>query len=139
MKKTAFLLVVIYMLGAPLVANLAQPSRNEQTAKHEPSNIEELMQRKQKLAHEILDALIMQDFKRINKNAISLVTLSRAAEFQVHKTPLYVQYTKEFQESAGKLGQSARDQNGEVTTRAFADLVASCVRCHDYVREKHGK
>jgi len=136
MKKIISGFIILTLLGIPMLVGRAQaPGSGDSANKNQQSNIEELMQRKQKIAHETLDALIMKDFKRINKNAGSLVALSKAAEFQVHRTPLYAQYTAEFQESAAKLGQNARDRNAEGTTRAFTELVNSCIRCHDYIRE----
>jgi len=96
------------------------------------------MQRKQKLAHEVLDARIVKDFKRINKDASALVAISKAAEFQVHRTPRYLKYSSEFQEAAEKMAKNARDKNEDGTTLGFTEVMLSCVHCHDYIREKSG-
>jgi hypothetical protein len=95
MKRPFLGFVFGALLGAPLVVGGQGPSSEDPGKK--PSVIDETMQRKQKLAHEVLDALVLRDFKSTYKNANSLIFLSKSAEFQVHRTPLYAEYTVDFQ------------------------------------------
>jgi len=132
----ASLLSVTLLVGGEQKPPRGEPDKKEPPAA--PTKVAELMQRKQKLSHEVLDALIMKDFKRISKDAPALVTISKAAEFQVHRTPRYMQYSLAFQEAAEKLAKNAREQNTDGTTLAFTEMTLSCVHCHDYIREKRG-
>jgi hypothetical protein len=142
MSKLTIAIAVIAILSASLHADgqrdrpPAEPDKKKPT--QEQAKVSELMQRKQTLAHEVLDALIRKDFKRINKNASTLATISKAAEFQVQRTPRYSKYSAEFQEAAEKMGRNARDKNEDGTTLGFTEVMLSCVHCHDYIREKSG-
>jgi hypothetical protein len=111
------------------------PKKSEAAA----SKLSELMQRKEQLAHELFDALILKDFKRIRKRANSLVSISKDSQFQVHQTPRYMQYSEEFQAAAEKMIDKAWDKNAEGVASAFTEMTLSCLHCHDYVREKKGK
>ena len=135
MKKIPFLIICTSLVSVPLMRGI-EPAK-AQPAKQ--GNVNEFMQRKQKLAHEVFDAIIMKDFRRIRKDAELLVALRKAAEFQVHKTPRYLQYSLEFREAAAKMAKNAVDENQDGTTLAFLKMTLSCVHCHDYIREKHSK
>jgi cytochrome c556 len=135
MKATPLLIVSILVLVVPFLRGYESQKKTQPL---DPKKVNELMQEKQKLAHEIFDAIVLKEFKRIAKNARRLVTLSKAAEFQVHKTPRYLQYSLEFREAAEQMAQNARDQNQDGVTLAFLKITLSCVHCHDYIREKPG-
>jgi hypothetical protein len=132
MNKAAITVVFVSIFSPPLLEGFDGGESPTKQAK-----ISEFMQYKQKLAHEVFDAIILNDFKRISKNANLLVTLSKAAEFQVHKTPSYLQHSSEFQSAAARMAQNARDQNQDGTTLAFMKLTLSCVHCHEYIRQHH--
>ena len=57
---------------------------------------------KAKLAHtqSILEGLALEDFDRIKRGAQNLSTLSRADSWNIHKTPEYVKFSKDFQDLA---------------------------------------
>jgi hypothetical protein len=142
-SKLAIAIAVVALVSAPLQGDSQQGTRPAKPDNKQPSpeqaKVSELMQRKQRLTHEVLDALIKRDFKRINKDASTLVSISKAAEFQVHRGPRYSKYSADFQEAAEKMAKNARDKNEDGTTLGFTEMMLSCIHCHDYIREKAGK
>jgi hypothetical protein len=138
MRKTALtVLAVTLLLNGPRFS-FGQPAAKDarkQEAPSEKSKVQQLMQRKRELSHAMLDAIITKDFKRIRQDAKELIGISQVAEWRVLQTPRYMQYSTEFQESAEKLADNARDKNSDGTTLAFTQMIFSCVRCHDYIRQ----
>jgi hypothetical protein len=130
-KPAVILLAALALLCFRLRGGSQEPAPKVAPAK---GTLSDFMERKQRLAHEVFDALVLKDFKRVAKDANSLFALSRAAEWQVVKTPRYVQFSTEFQQATEKMAQSAREANLETTTRAFGQMTLCCARCHEYVR-----
>jgi hypothetical protein len=113
-----------------------EPSAKDAEKKETPkTKVQELMQRKRELSHDVFDAIVAKDYKIITQKAKALVLISRTAEWRVMPSPRYLQYSTEFQESADKLAQNARDKNSDGTTLAFTQMMFSCIRCHDYIRD----
>jgi hypothetical protein len=138
MRKAAFSLTLLASLwGDQLLSSSQSPRRRAQ--KIEPpidqTKVQQLMQRKRLLSHQVFDAIVVKDFKQIAENAKAFVGLSQAAEWRVLQTPRYLRYSSEFQDAAEKLAQNARDKNSDGTTLAFTQMTFSCVRCHDYIRQ----
>jgi hypothetical protein len=126
--------VVALALGAPLLRGTQQEAPPGKKPAPEPSRIQQFMERKRQLSHEVFDALVLKDFKRVAKRANALYSLSRADDWEVRKTPRYMQYTTAFREVAEKLGDRARENNLDGATRAFTEMALCCVRCHEYIR-----
>jgi hypothetical protein len=123
------------LLVAPLRSGEPAREAENQEPPAGQTKVQRLMQRKRELSHQVFDAIIAKDFKRIGQDAKALVELSQVAEWRVYQTPRYLQYSTEFQEAAGKLADNARDKNSDGTTLAFTQMTFSCVRCHDYIRQ----
>jgi hypothetical protein len=139
MKRNTILLSAMLMAWCGLLLPGAeQAPAGDAPAKKVPrqqGTLAEFMERKRDLAHEVFDALVLKDFRRISKNANSLIGLSRADEWQIVKTPRYMQYSSEFRDAAEKMAQAARDSNVEGAARAFSDMTLCCTRCHEYARK----
>jgi hypothetical protein len=129
--------VLCLLLGGWLLSSRGQEAAGDRRVFHadEPNNVSELMQRKRRLSHEILDVIMRQDFTRITKDARALVSLSETAEWRVRRTPRYAQYTTEFQDAAERMIDKARSKSLDGVTLAFTDMTLRCVRCHEYIRE----
>ncbi len=137
MTKSAFAIILVASLGNGPPASRGEPPPAAPKA-GPPANktkLQQLMQRKRELAHEVFDAIVAKDFERIRPDAKVLVSLSQVAEWRVYQTPRYLQYSAEFQQAAERLAEKARDKNADGTTQAFTQMIFSCVRCHDYIRE----
>ena len=139
MRGIVFILMLVPLLSVPMSSGHEQqsPPRDVPGKKRpaNPTRLQELMQRKRELSHEVFDAIVLKDFQRITQNAKALVGLSQAAEWRANQTPRYLQYSSDFQEAAEKLAENARDKNADGTTLAFTQMTFTCVRCHDYIRQ----
>jgi cytochrome c556 len=136
MKKVAYTLVLLSSLVCgPLSPGDEPPAKDAQKKEAPKTKVQELMQRKRELSHDVFDAIVAKDYKTISQKAKGLVLVSQAAEWRVMPTPRYLQYSAEFQESAEKMARNARDKNSDGTTLAFTQLMFSCIHCHDYIRD----
>jgi hypothetical protein len=142
MKSTASVAVlsVLYAFLGPGVSSRQQAPPAVAVQKARPpqkeSDVADLMQQKRELSHDVFDAIVMKDFKRIDKVARALTEISQAAVWRVIQTPRYFQYTADFQDATEKMAQKARDKNADGTTLAFTQMTLACIRCHDYMSEK---
>ncbi len=137
MRNLSFALISVAALGIgpPAVGGEPPPAAPKTGPTANKTKLQQLMQRKRELAHEVFDAIVAKDFERIGPDARVLVSLSQVAEWRVYQTPRYLQYSAEFQQAVERLAEKARDKNGDGTTLAFTQMTFSCVRCHDYIRE----
>jgi hypothetical protein len=100
------------------------------------SDVADLMQRKRELSHDVFDAIVVKDFKRIDKYAKALNEISQVAVWRVIQTPRYLEYTAEFQEATETMAEKARKKNADGVTLAFTQMTLACVHCHDYTRAR---
>jgi cytochrome c556 len=102
-----------------------------------PSKTAELMRKKLKHAHAILEGIALNDFDKIADNADGLITISQQAEWVVVKTPQYELFSNRFRKSAESLVKNAKAKNLDGAVLDYVDLTMTCVKCHKYVRETH--
>jgi hypothetical protein len=77
----------------------------------------------------------LADFGKIRSNAEELIRLSNTAEWVILKTPQYALHSNEFRRAAEDIVRKAKEKNLEGATLGYMDLVRTCVRCHQHVRE----
>jgi hypothetical protein len=135
MKATAVVLS-IFCAFLPGLQQTPPIAAAQKAQPEKESDVGDLMRRKRELSHEVFDAIVIKDFRRIARCAKALNEISQAAAWRAIQTPRYSQYTAEFQEAAVKMADKARDKNSDGTTLAFTQMTLACVRCHDYMREK---
>ncbi len=92
---------------------------------------------KVKLSHaqSILEGLAMEDFNKVKSGAQNLSALSKADAWNVHKTPEYVKFSKDFQELADALVKDAAAKKLEACTLDYVQLTMLCVKCHTHTRK----
>lgn len=83
----------------------------------------------------ILEGLALEDFDKVKRGAENLATLSRADAWNVHKTPEYVKFSKDFQELADALAKDAAAKKLEACTLDYVQLTMLCVKCHTHTRK----
>lgn len=93
------------------------------------------MQRKLDAAREIIKGLAIEDFDLISKSAQDLMLLSHETDWKVIQTDIYLRMSNEFRSSAGRLRDSANENNLDGSTLAYFEVTLNCVRCHKYVRQ----
>jgi hypothetical protein len=93
---------------------------------------------KAKLAHlqSILEGLALEDFDRIKKGAQTLGALSRADAWNIHKSPEYVKFSKDFQDLADAMAADAGAKKLEAVTLDYVQMTMLCVKCHTWTRKQ---
>jgi len=122
--------VCILFVGAALVDGPFLQSQPRQ-----PGPVSKLMVEKLKNAKILLEGIAGADFDKIRGSAEELVQLTRKEEWHVLKTPRYELFSNEFRRAAEAITQKARARNIDGVTLSYFEMVMSCVRCHQYVRE----
>lgn len=92
---------------------------------------------RKKLAHSqnLLEALVLDDFATIKKEARQLGMLSQAVEWQVLRTEEYLEHSRDFRRAADSLVAAAEEENSDGSALAYMEMTMRCVRCHKYVRD----
>jgi hypothetical protein len=91
-----------------------------------------------KLTHsqEILEGIVLEDFKEVRLHAEQLMLLSLDVNWQVLQTPDFVRHSKDFRRAADLLAESADKENVEATLLAYFRLTQNCIDCHRHTRSQ---
>ncbi|MBY0524552.1 MAG: hypothetical protein K2R98_14200 [Gemmataceae bacterium] len=120
-------------LASALVAALAIPVLNGHA--QEGKAVKALMMRKLENSQKVLEGVALNDFDRVAKHADELITISKATDWKVMKSPQYELYSNEFRRNAETLVQQAKNKNTDGMALAYVELTLNCVKCHKHVRE----
>jgi len=96
-----------------------------------------------KLVHsqKVLEGLVTHDFKAVEKAASALSKISLSPPPDLGKagdqsdTEVYEHFRMEFARLAGQLEGHARREELEATAYVQQNLTATCIACHDYIRD----
>lgn len=114
--------------SAPLEAQTPKDAPKEPT----------VMQRKLQHAQSLLDALALNDFDKLTKNADALLKVREEATWRINETEQYLRYSNAFAEHLNKLKKAAKAKNIDGATLAYLDMTLTCVKCHDHLRVTKG-
>lgn len=95
----------------------------------------EMMLKKLKSAHLVLDGVAVGNFKMMTDGGEELIRLAKSETWQLIRSPYYERHSKDFIRSAENLVKKAKEKNADGAALAYVELTLSCVRCHQYVRE----
>lgn len=101
------------------------------------------MQAKLNNSQKVLEGLVTHDFKTIEKAARVLSTISMSPPPDLTKAgdrtdeQVYQHFRMEFARLAGQLEGHARREELEATAYVHQNLTATCIACHDYIRDYH--
>jgi hypothetical protein len=126
MSKSRF----FYLAALAFVAAIPGMSGHAQDPK-----LRDLMYKKLTSSQKILEGIAIKDFEKISAGADDLILISKAAEWQVIKSPQYELHSNDFRRSAESLNRMARAKNLDGAALAYVDMTLGCVKCHNYVRE----
>jgi cytochrome c556 len=119
------------------------PESSERMASEEVDrpffDIHNVMQAKVSYSAALLQAIAMQDFGQLERNAEELRRLSFEAAFIVHDTVAYRAMSETFRGQISSLAEHARRGNQQAVEEDYRRIVDSCFRCHAYVREERFK
>jgi cytochrome c556 len=124
---------IVGIVGAVLVVVLGTCALTGHA--EDPKDVSALMRKKLVHSQLILEGITVNDYEKIAKNAQDLITVSKAAEWKVLKTPEYEMYSNDLRRSAEALIRNAKDKNTDGAALAYVDLTLTCVKCHKHVRE----
>ena len=114
------------------------------TADEHPRSSEEtqvMMQAKLGHSQKVLEGLVTQDFKAIEKAAAALSKISLSPPPDLTKAgdksdeQVYEHFRMEFARLAGQLEGYARREELAATAYVQQNLTATCIACHDYIRD----
>ena len=92
------------------------------------------MRAKLEASRTVLEGLVTENFDQVKAGAQKMSVMSKAAEWQVVKGPIYNQHSAEFQRASERLLKQAKEKNLEGATLSYMQLTMNCVTCHKYVR-----
>lgn len=90
----------------------------------------EIMWRKLDLAHEVLDAIVLEDFEALEAYAEDLEMMGLAGERFTLDTEAYRTRSAEFRRAARTLLAASRRQDVEAAALANLELTLTCLGCH---------
>jgi hypothetical protein len=96
--------------------------------------VKTFMRAKLRSAQSVLDGLVTERADLIERGADQMRNMSKAAEWQVIKTPEYLQYSVQFQRNAETLAKAGREKNFDAARIAYVHLTLNCFECHKHVR-----
>lgn len=95
-----------------------------------------IMEKKLEYSEELLRAMITEDFAAAERDVKLLKTFTRLEEMYRGKRPEYRAQLTKFQESVSAISKAVDDKNLDEMSRGYADMVQSCVKCHEILRSK---
>ncbi len=93
-----------------------------------------IMQWKLEYAHNLLQALILEDFEAMDRNSKRLQRLSEASNWNVIRTHEYTRHSSEFRLAVDALKKAAQEKDIDSAALAYVEMTLQCVQCHTYVR-----
>lgn len=98
-----------------------------------------LMLAKLSHAHRILEGLVTHDYSRIEESAgaMKLMSLDPPSGWEKNDTDdeVYEHFRMEFMRQAARLEKMAQEKNMAGAAYYQQNLTATCIACHDYIRD----
>ncbi len=137
---TAGLAAAIIWMPAAVQHEDAQASAQDgQTAQAAPqkklSPHKEFMREKLAASNQVLEGLLTEDYKLIEKGGRKFREMSEAAKWRVSTDMMYRAHSEDFQRNVDKLIESAeKAESLDRVALAWFDTTLSCIDCHRWVR-----
>jgi len=132
-RRTVVLIVIVFGLFGWWALAGAQQVRTD-AQKPERTPLERFMQRKLDLSQGILAGLSREDLASVDADAQHLSLLCLDEDWNLVKTPDYVERSADFRRTANEIAKAARDQELSAAQLAYVQLVGQCFSCHAAVR-----
>jgi len=140
-KRNCWLAVSGAVVAALMVCGgLSATGQTDQASKaaaDEPKKSvrQHFMEGKLVISQEILQGVVLSDFKLIEKGGIGLNLLTLADEWGFSDSKEYARMSEDLRRISKQLVKAARDKNGEAATLAYQRMTLNCVECHQALRE----
>ncbi len=133
---TGLAAAVIWMPAAVQHEDARVSAQDPQAApKKKPSPLKEFMHQKLDASNQVLEGLLVEDYKMIEKGARKFREMGAAAKWRVSNDMMYRSHTEDFQRNVDKLIESAeKAESLDRVALAWFDTTLSCIDCHRWVR-----
>ena len=136
---TAGLAAAVFWTPAAVQHEDAQASaQNAQTAQAAPKKTsphKEFMRDKLAASNQVLEGLLTEDYKLIEKGGRKFREMSDAAKWRVSTDMMYRSHSEDFQRNVDKLIETAeKAESIDRVALAWFDTTLSCIDCHRWVR-----
>ncbi len=105
-------------------------------AKVPKQELRDFMHKKLEASNKILEGLVLEDTDLIKQGATVLSEMSAAEKWRVSNDAMYQQFSQEFQRTAAKLVEAAKEKNLDRAALRWMDTTMSCIECHRFVRNE---
>lgn len=92
------------------------------------------MRQKMKASHDVMEGLLMEDGKLINKAAKKLKSMSETERWRVSNDIMYRNHSDDFRNAVDKLIVASKGNSIDRAALSWFDVTLSCIDCHRYVR-----
>ena len=137
---TAGLAAVIFWMPAVIQHDDAQASAQQAQAAQtaptkKPSPLKVFMQQKLAASNLVLEGLLVEDYKLIEKGGKKFREMGAAEKWRVSTDMMYRSHSEDFQRNVDKLVEgAAKAESIDRVALAWFDTTLSCIDCHRWVR-----
>ena len=96
------------------------------------------MRAKLNRSKQILEGIVRRDFDAVSRAAGELKRIGDATDWPLEGDATFDRYQTEFAIQCEELDQLAKDANPQGVQFTFLVMTATCIRCHDHVRDALG-
>jgi cytochrome c556 len=120
--------VAVLVASISLVSSFA-----EESEKSKPSVV---MQKKLEYSQNLLSAIMSEDFEEASRNVKLLKTYTRLEEMLRSKKPGYREELDHFGDALDELTTAVDAEDHDRASKAYLDMLASCILCHRVMRSE---
>lgn len=131
MKKWLIIIVVLPAAIFALMKSAAEPPRSSA-----PRPARELMRQKLHYSQGVLEAIAVEDWDLLARNAKSLGAIMLDPSWPTFDIAEYSQQSVLFKRNVDALEKAAREKNIDSATLSYFRVTLSCVECHKTIRTK---
>lgn len=137
MKRTGLLLGLFSLILVwGITQGIAwQDESDPEEGEKKPRPLAKFMRGKLSSAQQVLEGLVTEDFDKIDKAALHMLTMAAAEEWRVSEDPLYAHHSEAFRKVAKSLRKRSADRDIEGAALQYVQLTLSCIECHRFVRD----
>jgi hypothetical protein len=129
MKKVSGMYILFFFFLFTLFAGHVQAETTKATLK-------EQMKNKLSYAQDLLEAIVLEDFAKIEKSAGDLKQICELVGWTEEKTKGHFEnHDTEFHDTAREMISLAKDKNLEGVHYKYNHLIMSCIDCHQHIRD----